>query len=66
LNLPKGFAIEEWATNFERPRYMLQGPGSEILLSDSGNPGSVIVLTENGKKRKKILEGLDRPYGLAL
>ena len=65
LKLPAGFAIEEWATGFEKPRFMLAGPSGEILLSDSVANGSVYVLTGNGKNRKKILSGLDRPYGLA-
>ncbi|MEX2300183.1 MAG: PQQ-dependent sugar dehydrogenase [Bryobacterales bacterium] len=68
LKLPAGFAIEEYMTGFERPRFMLQGPNNEILLSDSGGregaTGLVYVL--NGKTKTKIIEGLDRPYGLAL
>ena len=68
LKLPAGFAIEEYMTGFERPRFMLQGPNNEILLSDSGGrsdaSGAVYVL--NGKTKTKIIEGLDRPYGLAL
>lgn len=63
LHVPDGFQIDEFATGFDRPRYMLLGPSKEILLSDSG--GAVYVLTNNGKDRKKIIEGLDRPYGLA-
>jgi glucose/arabinose dehydrogenase len=66
LQLPKGFEIEEYATGFERPRYMLIGPGNELLVTDSTDEGAVYALTDNGKNRKKILEGLDRPYGLAL
>jgi glucose/arabinose dehydrogenase len=66
LRLPAGFGIEEWATGFEKPRFMLAGPSGEILLSDSVENGSVYVLTKNGKEKKKILTGLGRPYGLAL
>jgi glucose/arabinose dehydrogenase len=65
LQLPKGFEIAEFATGFERPRYMLLGPGKEILVTDSTNEGAVYVLTNNGKDRKKLISGLDRPYGLA-
>ncbi len=76
LRLPPGFQIEVFAEGFERPRFMLLGPSKEILLADSlGAPpgasasgarprGSVYVL--NGKERRKLIEGLDRPYGLAL
>jgi glucose/arabinose dehydrogenase len=65
LQLPQGFAISEYATGFERPRFMLLGPSKELLVTDSTNPGKVYVLTNNGKNRKVLLEGLDRPYGLA-
>ena len=46
---------------------MLLGPSNEILLTDSGErreaTGVVYVLHDGSKK--KILENLDRPYGLA-
>jgi glucose/arabinose dehydrogenase len=49
---------------------MYTAPGGEIILSDS-SAGSVYVLTDKNKsyknpERKKILDGLDRPYGLAI
>lgn len=71
LKLSQGFDIDVYAEGFERPRFMLQGPGREILLSDSAGTGSVYVLedADNNFKvesKKKIIEGLDRPYGLAL
>lgn len=71
LMLPQGFAIEEYAAGFERPRYMIYGPSGEILLSDSGRPGSVYALLDKNKDFKlddkvKLIEGLDRPYGLAI
>lgn len=72
LQLPGGFAIYEYATGFERPRFMLQGPSGEILLADAleGGSGAVYVLTDNpmhkDPERKKLISGLDRPYGLAL
>lgn len=68
LNFPAGFTAEEFASGFERPRFMIQGPGGEILISDFVPNGSVYVMTGKDKAtdKKKILEGLDRPYGLAL
>src|SRR3974377_1619718 len=65
LRLPKGFEIEEFATDFQLPRYMLLGPSYEILVTDSTNDGTGYVLTNQGKTRKKLIGGLDRPYGLA-
>jgi glucose/arabinose dehydrogenase len=69
LSLPKGFSIDVYAEGFERPRFMLAGPSQEILLSDSAEHGGVWVLQDKdrdfkGETKKKILEGLDRPFGL--
>lgn len=63
LNLPAGFAAEEYAAGFSRPRFMVEGPNGEVLVSDTVPKGIVYVL-KNGEK-KVLLSGLDRPYGLA-
>jgi len=70
LSLPQKFSIEEYAADFQRPRFMLQSPGGEILISDSTEKGSVYVLFDKNKdnkseERKTLITGLDRPYGLA-
>ena len=65
LNLPPGFQIEVFAEGFERPRFMLLGPSQELLVSDSMPKGGGSVWLLKGKDRRKIVEGLDRPYGLA-
>ncbi|MGH9319702.1 MAG: PQQ-dependent sugar dehydrogenase [Vicinamibacteria bacterium] len=68
LRLPDGFEVEEHLSGFERPRFVMLGPGGEILLSDSGSrdaPTGVVYALKDGS-RTKVLEGLDRPYGLAL
>ena len=68
LSVPPGFHVEEWADDFTTPRAMMLGPGNEILLADSGrgpnNSGIVYVL--EGKERKKLIEKLNQPYGLAM
>src|SRR6266545_4026469 len=56
IHMPKGFAIEEFAAGFTRPRFMALGPAREVLLSDFVANGSVWVLA--GKERKKLLENL--------
>jgi glucose/arabinose dehydrogenase len=63
LKLPAGFTVEEYASGFKVPRYMLLGPSGELLIADSADGGSVIVMHKGN--RKTIAEGLDRPYGLA-
>ena len=62
FKLPVGFTSDEFASGFAKPRIMLQGPGGEILISDTIANGSVYAL--KGGEKKKIIEGLDRPYGL--
>ena len=61
LHVPDGFSIAQYAEGFEQPRYMTLGPSKEILLSDS-KAGTVYILEPS---RKKLIEKLDRPYGLA-
>ncbi|UCF36783.1 MAG: PQQ-dependent sugar dehydrogenase [Acidobacteriota bacterium] len=70
LALPEGFKIEVWAEDFERPRYMLLGPGNEIILSDSANEGKVWVLQDKdhdgtAETRHELISGMYRPYGIA-
>jgi glucose/arabinose dehydrogenase len=66
LQVPQGFTVEPWADGFDQPRYMLQGPGGEILLSDS--MAGVVYAFGGGKAaaKKQLITGLKRPYGLAL
>ena len=69
LSLPQGFSIDEYATGFERPRFMVAGPSGELLLSDSTNQGKVYILFDKNKDlkaedRKVLIENLDRPYGM--
>lgn len=70
LKVPAGFQIEEYATGFKTPRYMIYGPSGEILISDATDGGSVLALIDNkdhrNPEKKTLVEGLDRPYGLAL
>jgi glucose/arabinose dehydrogenase len=63
LKVPEGFTIEEYASGFQRPRFMVEGPGGEVLVSDTVANGSVFAIRRGEKKA--LLSGLDRPYGLA-
>jgi glucose/arabinose dehydrogenase len=65
LDLPAGFNAEVWAEGFQVPRFMTLGPGNEILLSDSAGAPNGVVYAIRGTERKKLIEGLDKPYGLA-
>jgi glucose/arabinose dehydrogenase len=65
LRVPAGFEVEVWEEGFDVPRFMVQGPGKEILLSDAARDGAGVVYVFDGKGRKKLITGLDRPFGLA-
>src|SRR3954452_19507290 len=64
ITVPAGFSVDEYAAGFARPRFMVEGPGGEVIVSDSVTNGSVIAV--RGGAKKTLLSGLDRPYGLAL
>jgi len=68
LQVPPGFHMEIWAEGFARPRFMLLGPSHEIILADAApRPrGTVYVFPPNSRERKKLIEGLYQPYGLAI
>jgi glucose/arabinose dehydrogenase len=66
LKVPDGFVVEEFMSGFQRPRFMLPLAGGAFLISESmGGSGGAVTLVKDGTKTK-LIEGLDRPYGLAL
>jgi glucose/arabinose dehydrogenase len=64
IKVPAGFSVEEYASGFARPRFMVEGPGGEVLVSETVANGSVIAVRDGA--HKTVVSGLDRPYGLAL
>src|SRR4051812_2107542 len=72
LRVPAGFTVSEFASGFAKPRYLAEGPSGEILLADMVKDGAVYVLTDSNRdgkitadEQKKLIAGLDRPYGIA-
>jgi glucose/arabinose dehydrogenase len=65
FHLPAGFMIEEYLSDFKVPRFMLLGPSKELLIADAAPNGQGCVWLVQGKERKKLIENLSRPYGLA-
>src|SRR5262245_57841393 len=64
IKVPAVFSVDESAAGFTRPRFMVEGPAVDVLVSDTVPAGSVIAL--RGGAKKVLISGLDRPYGLAL
>jgi len=63
LKVPDGFTVEPWAQGLPGARYMIQGPGGEVLISQM-DEGRVTALRDG--KAATLLDGLHGPYGLAL
>jgi len=65
LKTPDGFKVEEYASGFKKPRFLLELTSGKVLVTDAIPDGSVYVI-ENGKPGKALLTGLERPFGMAL
>lgn len=65
LRVPEGFSVKELASGFQKARVVLDAGGGVVLVSDSIPKGSVYAVQPSGEK-KAVIEGLDRPYGLAI
>ncbi|WP_022799870.1 PQQ-dependent sugar dehydrogenase [Deinococcus ficus] len=70
LTVPAGFRVAEYASGFEKPRFMVVAAGGDVLLSDTG-AGRIYVLPDrnaDGKMdgRQVYAQGLNEPHGLAL
>ena len=64
LIVPAGFTAVEYASGFQKPRDMVQLPGGTVLVTETVAKGGV-YLVNNEKARKPLIEGLDRPFGMA-
>ena len=65
FTVPAGFSVEEYASGFQKPRGILQLPGGQVMVTESVPKGGV-YLVESGKRGKALIDGLDRPFGMAL
>src|SRR5581483_8320002 len=69
LHLPPGFKIEEFASDFNVPRWMIQGPNGDIFVSEVGaNRITVLRGIKDGKpeSRSVFASGLTLPFGMAI
>jgi glucose/arabinose dehydrogenase len=68
--VPPGFKIEQYASGFSYPRYLVAAPNGDIFVTES-NQGSIKVLRDsNGDGKPDLTEtfansGLNKPFGIA-
>ncbi len=65
LKVPEGFKVEEYASGFKKPRFLLEIAGGKVLVTDAVPDGTVYVI-EDGKPGKALITGLERPFGMLL
>jgi glucose/arabinose dehydrogenase len=68
--VPPGFKIEQFASGFSYPRYLVTAPNGDIFVTES-NENSVKVLRDSDGDGKPDLtetfasEGMNKPFGIA-
>jgi glucose/arabinose dehydrogenase len=66
--VPKGFAVDVFASGFKQPRTIRVAPNGDAFLSESGT-GRVLVFragTSSGPVKHEVFaENLEKPYGIA-
>src|SRR5260370_26588898 len=58
IKVPAGFSVDEYATGFTRPRFMVEWPAGEVIVWDTGQNGSVIAVRAG--EEKVLISGLDQ------
>ena len=67
LRVPAGFHIEQVASGFRNPRFLLTAPSGEIFVTESHANQIKILRHENGRIRTELFasSGLNDPFGIA-
>jgi glucose/arabinose dehydrogenase len=70
LRVPPGFKIEEYASGFRDPRFLLAAPNGDIFLAESRADQIKVLRDANGDGKPDMTEtfatnDLNKPFGLA-
>ncbi len=66
LQAPTGFKVSPYAQGFKNPRFMVQAPNGDVLVSDM-SAGKVYMLPHSAPDKPVVYaQGLHSPHGLAL
>ncbi|MFL6531521.1 MAG: PQQ-dependent sugar dehydrogenase [Chthoniobacterales bacterium] len=68
--VPPGFKIEEYASGFRNPRYLLTAPNGDIFVTESKGDQIRVLRDTDGDGKPDMTEvfaarGLNKPFGLA-
>jgi glucose/arabinose dehydrogenase len=63
LHVPSGFKIEEYASGFRDPRFLLTAPNGDIFVTESRV--NQIKVLHNGQTHLFAEDDLDKPFGIA-
>ena len=68
--VPPGFKIEQYASGFRDPRYLLTAPNGDIFVTESRADMIKVLRDTNGDGKPDVTEtfardGLDKPFGIA-
>jgi glucose/arabinose dehydrogenase len=64
ISLPPGFTISVFAAGLGAPRFLTLDPAGTLLVSIPAQ-GRVVALPDSTRSPVTVVEGLDRPHGLA-
>jgi glucose/arabinose dehydrogenase len=67
LRVPAGFRIEQIASGFRNPRFLLTAPNGDIFVTESHANEIKVLRNENGRIRTELFanSGLNDPFGIA-
>ena len=70
LQVPPGFRIEQYASGFRDPRYLLTAPNGDIFVTESRADTIKVLRDADGDGKPESTEtfareGLDEPFGIA-
>jgi glucose/arabinose dehydrogenase len=68
--VPPGFKIEEYASGFSYPRYLLAAPNGDIFVTESREASIKVLRDSNGDGKPDLTEtfakdGMNDPFGIA-
>jgi glucose/arabinose dehydrogenase len=68
--VPAGFKIEQYASGFSYPRYLLTAPNGDIFVTESREGSIKVLRDQDGNGKPDVTEtfadsGMNRPFGIA-